>query len=104
MGKRIYNLEYFKNLAISKGGECLSVEYIACNKKLLFKCKHDHIWETKPQDLVNSNSWCPKCSKTSKDDIELFKQIAIERGGECLSETYVNCKTKLSFKCVKTLY
>ena len=48
MGKRIYNLEFFKNLAISKNGECISSEYIACNKKLKFKCSSGHIWETKP--------------------------------------------------------
>lgn len=99
MGKRIYNLQHFKDLAITKGGECLSDEYISCVKKLTFKCNKGHVWETKPYYLVNNGSWCPKCSKTAKDDIELFKQIAIDRGGQCLSEIYVNCTTKLKFIC-----
>ena len=43
MGKRIYNLEFFKKLAISKSGECLSTEYIACDKKLKFKCSFGDI-------------------------------------------------------------
>jgi hypothetical protein len=99
MGKRIYNLEFFKNLAISKNGECISSEYIACNKKLKFKCSSGHIWETKPYYLVNNNSWCPQCNKSHKDNIELFKKIAIERDGICLSDIYVNNKTKLRFQC-----
>jgi hypothetical protein len=99
MGKRIYNLEFFKKLAIEKNGECLSTEYIACDKKLKFKCLFGHAWETKPQYLVNNNSWCPQCNKSNKDNIETFKKIAIENGGECLSDKYFNCKSKLKFKC-----
>ena len=99
MGKRIYNLEFFKTLAISKNGECLSTEYIACDKRLKFKCSLGHIWETKPYYLVNNNSWCPQCNKSRKDNIETFKKIAIENGGECLSDKYVNCRNKLKFKC-----
>lgn len=101
MGKRIYDLEYFKNLAIDKNGKCLSTEYIACDKKLKFKCSFGHIWETKPYYLVNNNSWCPECNKSHKDNIELFKKIAIENDGECLSNDYVNCRVKLKFKCYR---
>jgi thiol-disulfide isomerase/thioredoxin len=101
MGKRIYNLEFFKKLAISKNGECLSTEYIACDKKLKFKCSFGHIWETKPYYLVNNNSWCPQCNKSHKDKIETFQKIAIENGGECLSTEYINAKNKLKFKCGK---
>lgn len=101
MGKRIYNLEFFKKLAISKNGECISTEYIACDKKLKFKCSLGHIWETKPYYLVNNNTWCPQCNKSNKDNIDTFKKIAIENNGECLSNKYVNCKTKLKFKCGK---
>lgn len=101
MGKRIYNLEFFKKLAISKNGECLSTEYIACDKKLEFRCFLGHIWETKPQYLVNNNSWCPQCNKSHKDNIKTFQKIAIENGGECLSNKYINCRTKLNFRCDK---
>jgi len=33
--------------------------------------------------------------------IETFKKIAIERGGECLSDSYISSKSKLEFKCCK---
>jgi hypothetical protein len=101
MGKRIYDLDFFKLLANNKNGECLSTEYIACDKKLKFKCSLGHVWETKPYYLVNNNSWCPQCNKSHKDSIETFQKIATKNGGECLSEKYVNCRTKLSFKCKK---
>ncbi|MDR3550574.1 MAG: hypothetical protein P4L31_04115 [Candidatus Babeliales bacterium] len=34
-----------------------------------------------------------------KDTIGLFRQIAQERGGECLSSAYVDSQTELSWKC-----
>ena len=101
MGKRIYNLEFFKKLAIERDGECLSTEYIACDKKLKFMCSLGHVWETKPYYLVNNNSWCPQCNKSYKDNIETFQKIATENGGECLSDKYINCRSKLKFRCNK---
>lgn len=99
MSNKKYNIEYFKNLAINKKGLCLSTEYISCASKLIFQCEQGHIWETKPYYLVNNNSWCPKCYKSYKDDIELFHNIAKENNGKCLSVNYINCKTKLTFQC-----
>jgi uncharacterized Zn-finger protein len=101
MGKKIYDLEFFKNLAIEKNGECLSTEYVSCTKKLLFKCEFGHIWETKPYYLTNNDSWCPYCNKFHKDNLDTFKKIAIEKNGECLSNEYFNAKSKLRFKCDK---
>ncbi len=101
MGKKPDNIEIYKNIAIERGGECLSDIYINCNSRLTFKCGVGHIWETKPYYVKNSKSWCPKCNKFMKDDIEIFKKIAVERGGECVSNKYVNCKSKLKFRCEK---
>ena len=101
MGNKKYDLEFFKNLAIERGGECLSTEYINCTKKLIFTCSIGHTWETKAHYLVNNNTWCPYCNKFHKDNIDVFKKIAEEREGECLSDKYVNAKSKLMFKCSK---
>lgn len=96
---KIYDINYFKNLAISKKGLCLSTDYINCITKLEFQCEYGHIWKTKPYYLVYNNSWCPKCNKFCKDNIELFHEIAKKRDGFCLSTDYINCRTKLIFKC-----
>ena len=99
--KRKLNIDYFKNYAIERNGECLSNEYINCNYKLKFKCNKGHIWETKAYYISNSKTWCPHCNGHIKDNIETFKKIAIERGGECLSDSYISSKSKLEFKCCK---
>ena len=64
--KRKYTIDFFKNLAIVKGGECLSEIYVNCNEKLEFKCKREHIWKTKPYYLVHNNTWCPYCCNPPK--------------------------------------
>lgn len=51
-------IEKFKNYAISKGGECLSKEYIDSKTKLEWICKRNHIWKSNPVTY----SWCQECS------------------------------------------
>jgi len=35
----------------------------------------------------------------AKLNLKIFQKIAKNRGGECLSEKYINARTKLIFKC-----
>jgi hypothetical protein len=90
-------IEFYKELAISKGGECLSETW---EKKLKFKCKNGHIWSTTGQ-AVKNGSWCKLCRHIENGikrriPIEFYKELAISKGGECLSETW---EKKLKFKC-----
>jgi len=101
MSKLKYNIEYFKNLAISKNGLCLSNVYINCNIKLQFQCKLNHIWEAKPSNIINSNTWCPICNHISYITIEDMQNLAGKRNGKCLSDKYINSGTKLLWKCEK---
>jgi len=55
-------LEYFKELAISKKGKCLSNKYINNRTKLLWECEEGHQWETVPACIIRG-TWCPKCSE-----------------------------------------
>lgn len=64
MGKRIYNLEFFKELAIKRGGKCLSTKYVNSHTKLLWMCNNGHKWEAKPSDIKNLNHWCPVCNES----------------------------------------
>lgn len=36
-----------------------------------------------------------------KLSIDLYRTLAREKGGECLSDVYVNCRTKLRWRCAK---
>jgi hypothetical protein len=82
--------------AKGKGGKCLSTEYVNNKTKMKWKCKEGHQWEATPKSVLNSGSWCRHCLllgiKTCQDHAE-------SKGGKCLSEEYVNSKTKMKWKC-----
>jgi len=97
--RNYYDINYFKNYANQKGGECISFEYLNTSSLIEFKCINNHIWKTKATNIIYNNSWCPYCNRNAKDNIETFKKIAIERNGKCLSNEYINSKSKLKFIC-----
>jgi hypothetical protein len=59
------SIDFYQNLATSRGGLCLSENYVALNKKLKFKCAAGHIWEARAQS-VKSGSWCLTCANENK--------------------------------------
>jgi hypothetical protein len=97
------NLEEMQKLAKEHGGKCLSNVYTNRRTKLLWECKEGHQWKTAPGNIKSGN-WCPYCGikrrvEARKLGIEVMRQIAEERGGRCLSTTYINSKTKLLWEC-----
>jgi len=93
----------YQNIAKSRSGRCLSNKYVNSKTKLQFECKEGHKWWAIPSD-IKIGKWCRKCAfKRNADrqrgDIVEYQNIAKSRGGECLSNQYVNCKTKMQFKC-----
>ncbi len=101
-GKTINDM---KQVAELNGGVCLSTELINLNTKLLWKCKHGHIWEASGTSVYTNGNWCAKCGykKVAKQKIKHTlseaKQIATERGGYCVSKKYISFNAKLSWKC-----
>ncbi len=93
---------YTKNdmikLSKSRNGKFLSDDFTNVNEIHEWQCSKGHRWKTRPGNIIKGH-WCPHCAGQGKLSIELMKQIASERGGECLSDVYVNAKTKLHFKC-----
>jgi len=105
-GKTKWTIEAVNSLAKSRGGECLSKKYINRKEKLRFKCNVcGNVWKTSLASLLNG-AFCPKCGlekvlRQTRKTIGEMQQIATERGGECLSSTYVNSHTKLQWRCHK---
>ncbi|CAG8849018.1 2017_t:CDS:2, partial [Gigaspora margarita] len=93
-------IEHAKALAHSKNGECLSNIYINRGSYLRWRCSKLHEWDTSLANIKYKNSWCPYCSG-ARLDISVAKSIAQNRGGECLTDFYVNIKSKLLWKCNK---
>lgn len=96
-------LDKAKEVAINKGGECLSTEYLSSEDKLKWKCHNQEhsIWESPYSEVVLSGTWCPRCiGRYSKEEQLLrVKEYAKSKGGECLSTEYINSSSKLKWKC-----
>lgn len=92
-----------KDIARSKGGECLSNYYEGNNVKLEYICKDNHKWMASPQK-ISLGRWCPKCAikeraNKMRGNIKDMQILAKTKGGKCLSNDYLGCEEKLLWKC-----
>ena len=92
-------IEKMQEIAESRGGKCLSKEYVNVNTPLMWECKEGHTWPAAPSSVKNLKTWCPTCDGQTKLTIEEMQKLAESRGGNCLSKEYVNSKTDLKWKC-----
>lgn len=98
--KRNLTLEFMKNIANQRGGECLSVKYVNIQTPLTWKCGEcKTIWDARANSIITKNSWCPKCAGNQKLTIEDMKELAIKMGGKCLSNEYINSREPLEWEC-----
>lgn len=102
MGRR-GTIEEMVKIAESRGGKCLSSTYVNNRTKLEWVCSQGHTWFAIPHN-VKQGSWCPICSRKEgqrykKLTIDEMQEIAKLRGGMCLSNEYVDSKTKLKWRC-----
>ena len=94
-----------KQIAVSRGGDCLSTIYGNNKTKLKWRCAAGHEWETAAMN-VRAGKWCGICAgelatEHLKLGIEEMQILAKKRDGFCISKTYKNSKTKLKWKCSK---
>ncbi len=98
--KKALSIEDMKELAISKGGLCLSTEYKNNLSILKWQCAKGHIWEAPGTTIRNQGSWCPKCFGKDKDiNLNTLQEIAVAKGGLCLSAKYTKAHDKMKFQC-----
>ena len=86
-------------IAGKRGGLCLSTEYVNANIPMRWRCAEDHEWTTSLNNIKNGKTWCPYCANKASHTIEDAKQVAFSKNGECLSETYDNSFSHLSWRC-----
>lgn len=101
---QLLTIEQMQDIALEKGGWCLSPEYFRQDHKLWWQCGEGHIWDAVARNLIHNNAWCPYCRKGKtgyniKSTIEEIREIAESKKGKCLSETYIDDRTKLLFEC-----
>lgn len=97
-----YDLEWCQNYAISKGGVCLSTEYLGRTTRLQYKCSKGHIFEATPIAHIYKKSWCNQCSNRDvAHDLEFVQAFIESHGGKLLSNEYKNVRQKLKVVCDK---
>ena len=103
--KRAHTIEHMRALADAKGGVCLSENYANVKSRLRWRCTEGHEWETQASVIIGGH-WCPKCEKFRLGrkyvlSLKEIRKTAKERGGECLSDSYLNARQKLTWRCAK---
>jgi hypothetical protein len=91
-------LNRLRTIATERGGQCLSTSYVSAKMKLLFQCAQGHKWEAASGN-IQTGYWCPFCAGNIRKTTEDMKAIAAARGGQCLSDEYVDSKTHLLWQC-----
>ncbi|CAB4377457.1 unnamed protein product [Rhizophagus irregularis] len=93
-----FTIEDARKYAEICGGYCLSTEYVNYKIPLFWECSNGHKWEAPFQSIKNQKSWCNKCrSLTLEDAIEVGKK----QGLQCLSNTYINNRVPLQWRCTE---
>ncbi len=92
------SISAMRDLAKAREGMCLSTEYLGSKFRLTWKCKHGHRWEATPASIAQG-TWCPKCARNQRLTLAFFQKLAANRGGNCLSKSYVNERTHLRWRC-----
>ena len=100
-------IEEIKKFTNKKKGKCLSDVYKNAHSKLKWQCENGHIWKTKASTIIYLKTWCPKCAieriknGIKKYNIDNMKEFVKEKGGDCLSNKFINSNKKLRWKCKK---
>src|ERR1051326_6332381 len=63
-GRAPLTIRNMQAIAKARGGQCLSLEYLNNQTRLLWRCAEGHEWRAMPRDI--RRSWCPVCAGTRK--------------------------------------
>lgn len=82
-----------------RGGCLVSREFLGWSRPLSWSCKLGHEWKASAGSVFYQKTWCPLCAKNSAKTLGDMKQLALERGGDCLSIAYLGARKPLSWRC-----
>ena len=90
-----------KEIAHSRGGMCLSTEYINLCVPMQWMCNKGHKWFSSFNCIKHSKTWCPWCAVENRRTrtIEDMRKFAEKKGGLCLATEYINRRDPLEWQC-----
>ncbi len=99
MSKPKFTITDLQNFAKEKNSLCLSDVYINGTTKYQWQCPAGHLFSRSWAEARKCPDirWCQECKKGGK--IELLRTYAQERNGKCLSQKYINDKTRYDWEC-----
>lgn len=102
MANAKYDIDWCKSYAVSKGGICLSDEYLGRTKRLTYICANGHQFTATPFAHISKGSWCNECSNRDvAHDLDFVSKFVQSKGGILLSTEYINVRQKLTVDCGK---
>lgn len=88
--------------AAQHSGACLSTDYSTSKDPLRWQCSSGHEWEASLSSVRIAGTWCPHCFRIRQTlDLPSAVRLAASKGGLCLSESYVDARTKLRWQCAR---
>lgn len=91
-------LRELREIAASKGGDCLSRAYLGSTTKLRWRCGKGHEWLAPPIS-IKTGRWCSECAGNARKSLDDLLEIASELGGRLLSTKYFGANRKLEWEC-----
>lgn len=96
--RRALTIDIMHEMARERGGKCLSEHYSGIYSKLRWRCAAGHEWVTVANN-VRRGGWCPQCSGAIHGTLERMHELAMLRGGRCLSRSWNDHRKALQFEC-----
>jgi hypothetical protein len=93
-------IHLFQQLARSRGGECLSTEYVNWDTPLRWRCSNNHEWINRA-GKIKSGQWCPTCAGKAPKGLAFLHDLAAAQGGRCLSEEYPGMQGAALWACAE---
>ena len=97
---RKHDIEEMQDVALTRGGECLTSEYMGFHKKLKWRCGEGHEWEAAPSKVCGGGQWCAVCSGRS-GNLDVYARLAKSQGGRLLSKEYLGAHAKHGWSCAR---
>lgn len=87
--------------ARQRGGVCLSNTYHGIHHRYCLRCNAGHEWLATGDNIL-SGRWCRICFHLgTRLTLESARELARQKGGQCLSSEYKNAKTLMQWSCAR---